>query len=86
MKKSVLVLGFLVSALLTATPAVEMDQINNDMDDLPIKMEKVAFKTDMLKAKFIKVQLKQSDSLTKKIKFLKELKPIIVKMEKNIEK
>lgn len=86
MKKSVLVLGFLVSALLTATPAVEMDQINNDMDDLPIKMEKVVFKTDMLKAKFIKVQLKQSDSLTKKIKFLKELKPIIVKMEKNIEK
>ena len=83
MKKSVLILGILCSSWLNANTMVK-DSLSSDV--FPIKIERSAFKTEMLKAKWVKIQLKDINNQTveRRIKLLKELKPIISKIERNL--
>lgn len=83
MKKSVLILGILFSSFLNAGTSVK-DSIA--YENMPIKIERSAFKTEMLKAKWVKIQLKDINNQTieKRIKLLKELKPIISKIERDL--
>lgn len=89
MKKSVLVLvfGFMFSTLLSAQPLVNVQEnIFAEDDDLPVKVEEVRFKTDKLKAQWVKIQLKSNKSgLEKSVRLLNELKPIVEKMEKQLK-
>lgn len=85
MKKSLLILGLVATTGLNASTHIN-DSIRHI--DLPINTEQITFKTEMVKAKFLSVQLKdiKHKNFEKSIKLLKELTPILSKMEKNIRK
>lgn len=84
MKKSLFILSFLATAWLNAgTTAHDV----NDHADFPVKIERSTFKTEKIKAEFLNVQLQQvkSKDLDRSIKLLKELKPVIEKMENDLK-
>lgn len=89
MKKSVIVwfFGLMFTSMLSAQPLVNIhENAISDDDDLPVKVEEVRFKTEKLKAQWVKIQLKNNHfGLEKSIKLLKELKPIVEKMEEQIK-
>lgn len=89
MRKSILVLGFLCTTLLNAQPLNNVDKsIKVEVDELPTIVKKeVKFRTDILKAQWIKIQIKSNKvGLEKSIQLLNELKPIVEKMEKQVRK
>ena len=87
MKKSVLVFGLVLSTMVIASPRIEMDTVKTNNEDLPILLEKLNTKTDFLKVKAVQIQLKhQPNPLERKISLLKELNPIIAKLERKLRK
>lgn len=80
MKKSVLSLALLVG--LTFVSAKTNSTVNT-FDDEPIKVERIALKTNMLKAKWLKIQLKNTKDLNKSVVLLKELSKVIAKIERS---
>lgn len=87
MKKSVLVLGLVLSTMLNASPKVDADSLRVE-EDLPTMLQKIKSKSDRLRVDWIQIQLKQEKGkdLNKGIRLLKELSPIIHRMERNLEK
>lgn len=83
MKKSVLIFGLLVSSLLSANTLAK-DSLSNEA--LPLKIERSSFKTEMLKVKWVKIQFMDNNNQTieRKMRLLKELKPIISKIEREL--
>ncbi|MDG4946507.1 hypothetical protein NMK71_08785 [Weeksellaceae bacterium KMM 9713] len=83
MKKSLLILGLVASSWLSAgSPTNEKEA----KTVFPTKIERSAFKIDILKAKILTIQLqdKNQKSLERSIKLLNELKPIIAKLERDL--
>lgn len=85
MKKVVILLVLVMSTMLNATNTLN-DSLRFD-EDLPAKREKIAFKADMMKVKMLQVQIKHSaGNLPESIKFLRELAPVISKIERKMRK
>lgn len=79
MKKSVLSLALLVAFAFVSAKA---NPTFTAFDDEPVKVEKIALKTNMLKAKWFKIQLKNNKDLKKSVVLLKELSKVVAKIER----